>query len=148
MEGDAGELKKIVLEIIQIPSDGLAIKAGTRIAHFVIQIAASFDLKARQHGHNCAISFHRLRSNGLAHTIFRDKLKERRVPQVFLKISAVLQILSIDFRHRQPVPAKMPGKFEEGNVLFEHTVLKANRGTFFADKPDDFTPRAAELVLQ
>src|SRR5664280_3630866 len=115
MEGYAGEPKKIVLEIIQVPSDGLAIEAGTRIAHFVIQIAARFDLKARQHGHNFAIGFNRLGSNGLANAISRQKLKECRVPQIFLKISAVMQILSIDFRHRQPVPTKMPRKFEEGN---------------------------------
>ena len=48
VEGDAGEAEKIIFEIIQIPSDGLAIKTGPRIAHAVVQIAAGFDLKARQ----------------------------------------------------------------------------------------------------
>ena len=62
VEGDAGEPQKIILEIVQVPGDGLAIEAGARIAHFVIQIAAGLDLKARQHGHNFAISFHGLRS--------------------------------------------------------------------------------------
>src|ERR1035441_11078595 len=89
IEGDAGEPKKIVLKIIQVPGDGLAIEAGTRIAHFVIQIAASFDLKAWQHGHNLAVGFNRLGSDSLTQTIFREKLKERGVAQVFLQISAV-----------------------------------------------------------
>ena len=148
VEGDAGEPEKVVLEIIQIPGDGLAIEAGARIAHLVIQIAAGFDLKARQHGHNFAIGFDRLRSNVLAGTISREKLKERRVSQILLEISAVAQIFRVDFRHRQAVPAKMPGKFEERDVLFAHVIQNANRAALFAGKPDDVAPRAAELSLQ
>ena len=66
VEGNAGEPKKIIFEVIQIPGDGLAIEAGARIADFVIQIAAGFDLKARQHGHHFAIGFHHLGRNLLA----------------------------------------------------------------------------------
>ncbi len=69
VEGDAGEPEKIILEVIQIPGDGLAIEAGARITHLVIQIAAGFDLKARQHGHHFAICLHRLRSDVLAGAI-------------------------------------------------------------------------------
>ena len=47
IEGDAGEAKKIVFEIVQVPGDGLAVETGDGIADLVIQIAASFDLKAR-----------------------------------------------------------------------------------------------------
>ena len=148
VEGDAGEPEKVVLEIIQIPSDGLAIEARARIAHIVIQIAAGFDLKAWQHGHNLAIGFHGLGSNVLADPMFREKLKKRRVPQVFFEISAVAQIFRINFRHRQTVPAKMPGKFEESDVLFAHVIQNANGAELFAGKPDDFAPRTAELALQ
>ena len=70
VEGDSGESKKVVLEIVQIPSDRLAIEAGARIAHLVIQIPAGFDLKTWQHGHNLAIGFDRLRSNILADPMF------------------------------------------------------------------------------
>src|SRR6202163_1063369 len=48
IERDAGKPEKVILEIIQVPRNGLAVEAGTRIAHFVIQIAARFDLKARE----------------------------------------------------------------------------------------------------
>ena len=127
VEGNAGEPKKVILEIIQIPGDGLAIEAGARIAHFVVQIAAGFDLKARQHGHDFAIGFNRLGSNLLAGAIVREKLKKRRVAKVFFEISAVAQIFGVNLRHRQTVPAKMPGKFEEGDVLFAHVIQNANR---------------------
>ncbi len=58
------------------------------------------------------------------------------------------QILGINFRHRQTVAAKMPGKFEEGDVLFAHVVQNANRAEFAAGKPDDLASRTAELALQ
>ena len=97
-------------------------KLGARIAHLVIQIAPGFDLKAWQHGHHLAIGFNDLGSNILADTMLREKLKKRRVPQVFFEISAVAQIFRINFRHRQTVPAKMPGKFQESDVLFAYVV--------------------------
>src|ERR1019366_4009941 len=148
VERNVGQPKKIVLEIIQVPGDGLAIETGARIAHLVIQIAAGFDLKAWQHGHNLAVGFNHLGSDSLTQTIFREKLKQRGVAQVFFQISAVTQIFGIDFRHRQSVAAKMPGKFQESNVLFAHLVANSNRAEFFADQPDDITPRAAEMAGQ
>jgi len=148
VEGDAGEPKKIVLEIIQIPSDGLTIEAGARIAHFVIQIAPGFDLKAWQHGHNLAIGFHGLGSNILADPMGGEKLKKRRVPQVLFQISAVAQVFRINFRHGQTVPAKMPGEFEESNVLFADVIENANGARPFVGQPDDIAPRTAKLALE
>ena len=107
-------------------------KLRARIAHFVIQIAAGFDLKARQHGHNFAIGLHGLGSDVGAVAMSREKLKKRGVAQIFFEISAVAQILGINFRHRQTVPAKMPGKFEEGDILFAHVIENANRADAFA----------------
>ena len=147
IEGDAGEPEKIIFEITQIPGDGLAVEAGARIAYAVVQIAAGFDLKARQHGHDFAIGFHRLGRNLPAAAMLREKFKERGVPKVFFEISAVTQIFAINFRHRQPVPAKMPGEFEEGDVLFAHVIEHANRAAFFTGKPDDLASRSAELAL-
>ena len=54
VEGNAGKPEKVILKIIQIPGDGLSIENGARIANFIIQIAARFDLKTRQNGHNFA----------------------------------------------------------------------------------------------
>ena len=127
VEGNSGEPQKIILEIIQIPRDRLAIEAGTRIAHFVIQIAARFDLKAWQHGDNFAIGLDCLGSNVRAVAIVGEKLKKRGAAEVFFEISAVAQIFGINFRHRQTVPAKVPGKFEESDILFAYVVENADR---------------------
>src|SRR5260370_42252285 len=77
VEGDAGESEKIILEVIQIPGHGLAVEAGARVARFVIQIAAGFDLKARQQGHNLAIGFNGRGGTVLAYPSFLYKLKKR-----------------------------------------------------------------------
>src|ERR1700674_5214775 len=42
VEGNAREPEIVILKIVQVPRDGLAIEAGARVAHFVIQIAARF----------------------------------------------------------------------------------------------------------
>ena len=105
----------------------MAIEAGPRIAHLVIQIAPSLDLKARQHGHNFAIGFHYIGSDAFARPMLREKLEERRVAQVFFEISALVQIFRVDFRHGQTVLAKMPGELQEGDVFFAHVIQNANR---------------------
>ena len=64
VEKDSGQAQKVVLEIIQIPGDGLAIETRARIADLVIQIAAGLHLKARQHGDDFAISLNRRRRDG------------------------------------------------------------------------------------
>ena len=46
------------------------------------------------------------------------------------------------------MPAKMPGKFDEGDVLFANVVQNANRAGIFAGQPDDIAPRPAELAFQ
>ena len=48
VEGNAGEAEEIVFEIVEIPGDGLVIEAGVGIADAVVQVAASFDLEARE----------------------------------------------------------------------------------------------------
>ena len=110
VEGDAGEAEKIIFEIIQIPSDGLAIEAGARITNVVVEIAAGFDLKARQARPPLCDTLLPLRRNLRAGAVLRQKLKQRGVAQIFFEVSALAQILGINFRHRQPVPAKVPGR--------------------------------------
>ena len=148
IEGHAGEPQKIILEIVQIPGDGLAIEAGARIAYFVIQIAASLDLKTRQHSRHFAIRFNRLRSDGLAGTICAEEFEECRIAQVFFKVGALAQILRINLRHRQSAAAKMPGEFKESDILLAHGIEDADGADSFAGEPDDGTPRAAELALK
>ncbi len=79
--------------------------------------------------------------------MLRKKLEERRVAQILFEIGALVQILGIDLRHRQAMPAKMPGEFEEGHVLFAHVVQNADGADFRARQADDLAPRPAELPL-
>ena len=126
----------------------MPIEAAPRIANVVIQIASCLDLKPRQHGYHFAIGFHHVGGDVLARPMLREKLEERGVTQVFLEISALVQILRINFRHRQTVPAKMPRKLEERDVLFAYVIQNANRAAFLVGKPDDVPSRAAQLALQ
>ena len=71
VEGHAGQAQKVVLEIVQVPGDGLAVEARPRIADLVIQIAARLNLKARQHGDDFAIGLNGLGRDGVAGAIVR-----------------------------------------------------------------------------
>ena len=61
VEGDACEPEKVVLEIIQIPRDGLAIETTPRIAHLVVEVARGLDLKTRQSCYDFAVGVDCLR---------------------------------------------------------------------------------------
>ena len=138
VEGNAREPEKIILEVVQIPRDGLAVETGDRIANVVIQIAPGFHLEARQHRDHFAISVRYGRSDGLRAAIRREELKECGVSQVFFEISAVAQIFTIDFRNGQAMFSKMPGEFQEGGVLFTHAIQNADRAVAFVGKANDF----------
>ena len=149
VEGDAGEAQKIVLEIVQIPGDGLAVEAGARIADLVIEVAACLDLKARQHGDDFAIGFDGGRSDGVAGAIRAEEFKERGVAQVFFEVGA----LSSNPPHKSPAPAGRGGE-SAGRTRGRRCSLRA-RDTRMpmalmatAGEADDGAPRAAELALE
>jgi hypothetical protein len=148
VEGNAGEAEEIVFEIVEIPGDGLVIEAGVGIADAVVQVAASFDLEAREDGDNFAIGFDGLGRHGFAGTIFGEKFEERGVAEVFFEISAVGEVFGVDFRDGEAVAAKMFGEGEEGGVFFVDAVEDADGGGFFVRKADDFATGAAELTLE
>ena len=126
VEGDAGEAQKVVLEIVQVPGDGLAVEARARIADLVVQVAAGLDLKARQHGDDLAIGFDDLRGDGVAGAIGAEEFEERGVAEIFFEVGALAQILGIDLRHGQAMAAKMAGELEEGDILFAHGIENAD----------------------
>ncbi len=97
--------------------------------------------------HDSPVRFNCRRRNILARTIFGEKFEERRVPQLFFQISALVQIFRVDFRHRQTVAAKMPGEFEKSDVLFAHIVQNADGGDFVAGQPDNLPPRTTQIAL-
>ena len=148
VEGHAGQSQKVVLEIIQVPGDGLAVEAGARVADLVIEIAACLHLKARQLGDNFAIGLDHFGRNGVAIAIGAEKFEERGVAQILFNVSAASQILGIDLGDGQAMAAKMPGELEKGKVLFAHGVENADGGVARAGKADDIASRAAQLALK
>ena len=71
VEGNSGEAKKVVLEVVEVPGDGLAIEARARVADFVVEVTACLNLEARQDGNNFAVGFDDLRGDCVAGTIRR-----------------------------------------------------------------------------
>src|SRR5882762_5977417 len=131
VEGDTGEAEEIIFEVIQIPGDGLAIEAGDGIADTVVQIAASFDLKAGQHGDHFAIGFDDLRSNVFTGTVFGKIFEEGGIAEVFLEIGALVQSFGVNFRNGKAVASKMFGEFQESSVFFANAVEDADGTGFF-----------------
>ncbi len=80
--------------------------------------------------------------------MLREKLKQRGVPQIFFEISAMGQVFGKNLRYRQTVPAKMPGEFEESDILFAPSIENANCRKRSAGKTDDLAARSAELATQ
>src|SRR6516162_6437719 len=145
---NARKAQKIVLKVVQVPGDGLAIEARGGITDAVVQIAGGFDLEEREDGNDFAVGFHHRGSDVFAGAILTEKFEQSSIAKVFFKISAVVEVLGVDFRNRQAVPAKMPGEGEEGDILFAAAVKNANRGDAVVGKADDFAARAAEFTLQ
>src|SRR5207253_2951047 len=112
---NARKAQKIVLEVVQVPGDGLAIEARGGITDAVVQIAGGFDLEAREDSNDFAVGFHHGGSDVLTGAILGEKFEQGGVAKVLFKISAVVEILGVDFRNRQAVPAKMLGECEEGD---------------------------------
>ena len=76
------------------------------------------------------------------------KFKQCCIPEVFLEISTVVQILSVDVGHRQIELAKMAGKFQERHVLLADVMQNANGTVVLVAKPENLASRGAELPLQ
>src|ERR1700722_19217229 len=75
IEGNSRQAQKVIFKIIEVPGDGLPVKASSRIANAVVQIASCFNLKARQYYDRVAIRCHRCRCNLFPGAIFRQKVK-------------------------------------------------------------------------
>ena len=128
VEGDTGEAEKIIFEIVEIPGDGLAIETGDGIADGVIQIAAGFDLEAREDGDDFFVGFDDLGSDDAALAIFGEKFEERDVAEIFFDVGALREIFGIDFGDGEIVFAEMLGEGEEGDVFFADVVENADGG--------------------
>ena len=80
-EGNSGEAQEVILEVVQVPGDGLAIKAAARVANGVVEIARSVDLKSRQYGDDFAISLDDRQRDDFARPIALQKVEQRVLPR-------------------------------------------------------------------
>lgn len=148
VEGNAGEAKKIVFEIVEIPCDGLAIEAGDGIADGVVEVAAGFDLEAREDGDDFFVGFDDRGRDGGALAIFGEEFEEGGVAEVFFEIGAVIEIFGVDFWDGEIVAAEMFGEGEESGVFFADVVENADGGAGTGGEADDFAAGAAEFALE
>ncbi len=147
VEGNAGKAEKIVFEIVEVPGDGLAVEAGDGIADTVIQIAASFDLEAREDGDDFAIGFDDLRGNVIARAILGKKFEKGGVAEVFLEIGAVVEVFGVNFGNGKAVAAKMFRECEEGGVFFANAVENTDGAAILVGEADNFAAGTAEFTL-
>jgi hypothetical protein len=147
VEGDAGKAQEIIFEIVEVPGDGLAVEAGDGIADGIVEVAAGFDLEAREDSYDFAIGFDGFGSNVFAGAIPGKEFEKRGVTQVFFEISTVGKIFGVNFRNGKAVAAKMFGEFEEGGVFFANAVEDSDGAVIFVGEADDFTAGTAQLAL-
>src|SRR5256884_10005908 len=83
---NARKAQKIVLEVVQVPGDGLAIEARGGITDAVVQIAGGFDLEAREDSNDFAVGFHHGGSDVLTGAILGEKFEQGGVAKVLFKI--------------------------------------------------------------
>jgi len=148
VEGNAGEAEEIVFEIVEVPGDGLAVEAGVGVADGVVQIAAGFDLKAREDGDDFAVGFDGLGSDGRGGAILCKEFEEGGVAEVFFEVGAVVEIFGVDFRNGEAVAAKVFGEFHEGDVFFADAVKDADGAVFFGGETNDFAAGGTEVALE
>lgn len=128
IEGDAGKAEKIIFEIVEIPSDGLAIETGDGITDGVVEIAGGFDLEGRKDGDDFFVSFDDLGRDDGTLAIFGEEFEERGIAKVFFEIGILIEIFGVDFGDGEIVFAKMFGEGEEGGVFFGDVIEDTDGG--------------------
>ena len=126
----------------------MAIETGDGITDGVVEIAAGFDLEAREDGDDFFVGFDDLRRNGGALAIFGEEFEEGGVAEVFFEIGAVIETLGVDFGDGEIVFAEMFREGEEGGVFFADVVENADGGAGTGGEADDFAAGAAEFALE
>jgi len=137
IEGYGGETEKIVLEVVEIPIDGLAIEAGAGVANRVVEVTTRFDLKTRQRGYNFAVNLYCWRSNDGAVAICAEEVVKSCVAQVFFKVGALAKVFAVDLGDGQAVEAEVAGEFEEGYILLANGAENSDGGSISGGEADN-----------
>jgi hypothetical protein len=148
VEGDASETEKVVLEVVEIPRNGLPVEAGAGIADFIVEIAAGIDLETWKEVDGAAVGVNHLRRDGFAAAIVGEELIESGVAEIFFEVGALGKVLSVNLGDRKPVAAEVLGELEEGYVFFAHAGEDADRGVGARGEAENCAARSAELALE
>ncbi len=148
VEGDAGETEEVVLEVVEIPRNGLTIEAGAGIADLVVEIAAGIDLKTRKDGDGAAVCVNNLRRDGFGAAVGGEELIERGVAEVFFEVGALGKVFGINCGDRKAVVTEVAGELEERDVFFAHAGEDANGGVGARGEADNCAARSAKLALE
>jgi hypothetical protein len=144
----AGKPEEIVFEVIEIPRNGLSIETRPRVANPVIQIPPCFDLELRQQSDGHSISFNHRFGDLSADSMTREKLEESCVSEIFLDVSAVLEVLSKNLGNRQAVPSKVFRKFDKRCIFFANVVKHPDGSDAVAEEANDVASGSTKLPLQ
>ena len=124
VEGNPCQPQKVILEIVQIPSNGLPIKAVAWITNAVIEVLPGFNLKPRQYRDSFPVGIHDLRTDVISGSVPGKELKQGCVTQVLLDVRAFIQVLGIDCRNRQIVlSAIVRSRSSKNPCKFAHRVV-------------------------
>src|SRR6185312_3785299 len=147
IERNPAQPQKVIFEVVEVPGNRLAVKAGAGIANFVIEIAACLHLKTRQQCNHTAIGLDDGRGNVIALPIPREELKQSGVAQILFQIGSMIKVRSIDLWNRQLVTAEVPRKFEKSNVFFMHVIVDPDGARFFSRETENAPSRTTQLSL-
>src|SRR5262249_12415001 len=142
------QLEKVILEVIEVPGDGLPVKAGPRMADLVIQVAPGFHLKAGKLRNHLAVRFHYFGKNPVAEAVFGKELEQRCIAQVLFQVGSGVQVFAIDLRYQQSMTAEMTRELQKGDVFSMHFIQNPNGAQLLMSETDNCPPRAAQVALQ
>ncbi len=148
VEGDAGETEEVVLEVIEIPRNGLPVEAGAGIADFVVQVASGIDLETWKDGDGAAVGVNYRRRDGFAAAVCGEELIEGGVAEVFFEVGALGKVFGVNCGDRKPVVAEVTGELEEGEVFFADAGEDANGGVGARGEAENCAAGSAELALE
>ncbi len=140
-EGHVSQLEEVVLEVVEVPKDGLAVEGFPGIRHRVVHHRVPFHLEPGQHLHHLPVRLEHLgrksAASGLPGPI--ESREQGRIAQVLEEPHAGFRVRSEDLGHVEADAPKSQRIGPEGPVLF-------GLGTHGAD--DRLAVRSFEAVVR
>ena len=128
VEGDMGELEVVVLEIVEVPEDGLAVEVGAGVGVGEVEVGAGL-LDGGEVGEGLLVEGEHLgvESPTLPLLLVQEAV-EREVAEVLLEVAALVGGHGVKLRHGDAFGAEMAVEGEECAVLAEVVADGADGG--------------------